>query len=76
MVIHVAGAQQIGFQALPVVKGEPLKLQFDSFLDCIEKGEAPLVGVGQASRALEVAQGILDKIEEHAELVSKSLASS
>lgn len=76
VIVNVSGAQQIGFQVLPVTKGEPLKLQFDSFLNCIENGEAPVVGFDQATRALTVAQGILDKIEEHAELVSKSLASS
>ncbi|MBL8231271.1 MAG: Gfo/Idh/MocA family oxidoreductase [Bryobacterales bacterium] len=74
--INVSGNQQIGFQPLGISKGEPLKLQFDSFLDCIQKREKPLVGIDEASRALEVAYGILDKIEEHAALVKRSLGLS
>ena len=71
--INVSGNQQIGFQPLGIVKGEPLKLQFDSFLDCIQSRQRPMVGIDEASRALEVAYGILDKIEEHAALVKTSL---
>jgi predicted dehydrogenase len=76
IVINVSGNQQIGFQPLGISKGEPLKLQFDSFLDCIQTRERPLVGIHEASCALEVAYGILDKIEEHGELVKRSLEKS
>jgi predicted dehydrogenase len=76
VVINVSGNQQIGFQPLGISKGEPLKLQFDSFLDCIQSRERPLVGIHEASCALEVAYGILDKIEEHGELVKRSLEKS
>ena len=29
----MSGERQIGFEQAPVTKGEPLKLQFDAFLD-------------------------------------------
>ena len=33
--------RQIGFEQAPVAKGEPLKLQFDAFLDCVETRNSP-----------------------------------
>jgi predicted dehydrogenase len=76
VVINVSGNRQIGFQPLGITKGEPLKLQFDAFLDCIQLRERPLIGIHEASCALEVAYGILDKIEEHGALVKRSLEKS
>ncbi|MBI3682556.1 MAG: Gfo/Idh/MocA family oxidoreductase [Acidobacteria bacterium] len=75
-VCTVSGRQQIGFQPLAVEKNEPLKLQLDAFLDAVTARSRPLVGVEEAARALEVALGILAKIEEHGKLVAQSLASS
>ena len=34
-VFSVSGERQIGFEQAPVTKGEPLKLQFDAFLDSV-----------------------------------------
>ena len=33
-VFSVGAGRQIGFEQAPVAKAEPLKLQFDAFLDC------------------------------------------
>ena len=72
-VIGVDAQKQVSFQQLPVEKGEPLKRQFDHFLDCTETRCAPLVDGVAASRALALARDILAKIEEHAELVARHL---
>lgn len=72
-IISVDAERQISFEQLPVVKGEPLKLQFDHFLDCCETRSKPLVDGVAASRALALARDILAKIEEHAELVARQM---
>ena len=55
---------------------EPLKAQLDAFLDSIETRQAPACGAVEGARALEVACGILAKIEEHSSLVTQTLASA
>ncbi|MFB3829137.1 MAG: Gfo/Idh/MocA family oxidoreductase [Bryobacteraceae bacterium] len=70
----VSEDRRITFEQAAVRQGEPLVLQLDSFLDCVETGAAPNVGGEAASAALGVALAILDKIKEHAAVVSKSLA--
>jgi len=71
----VSGNQQIGFQPLPAVKEEPLRLEVESFLDAVANRRRPLVPGEEGLRALEVAIAILDKIEEHAKLVTERLQS-
>ncbi|MBL8179225.1 MAG: Gfo/Idh/MocA family oxidoreductase [Bryobacterales bacterium] len=75
-VFTVGAEQKISFQTLQVAKIEPLKAQLDAFLDSIETRQPPACGALQASQALEVATGILAKIEEHASLVAQTLASA
>jgi predicted dehydrogenase len=70
----VRGADAIGFQQLEVEPGEPLKLQFDHFLDCIAARGRPKLDASSARRTLEIALSVLDKIEEHAGIVSHTLA--
>jgi predicted dehydrogenase len=72
-VIGVDADRQVSFAQLPVDKGEPLKRQFDHFLDCVETRSTPLVDGLAAARALALARDILAKIEEHAELVARHL---
>jgi predicted dehydrogenase len=72
--INVGKDRQIGFRPLAVTKGEPLSLQFDSFLDAVERRAAPAVSSAEAIRALQVAFDVLDKIEEHGQLVNRTLA--
>ena len=38
--ISVSPEHELSFQPLGTVTGEPLKLQLDSFLDCVEQGDA------------------------------------
>ncbi len=71
----VGANQQIGFQPLPAVKEEPLRLEVESFLEAVANRTRPLVPGDEGLRALEVALAILDKIEEHAKLVSRRLQS-
>jgi predicted dehydrogenase len=71
----VSGNQQIGFQPLPTVKEEPLRLEVEAFLASVANRTQPLVPGEEGLRALEVALSILDKIEEHAKLVTKRLQS-
>jgi predicted dehydrogenase len=73
-VIEVAADRRIGYRLLPVEKDEPLRLELESFFECVEKRGRPRVGGEDAARALEAALAILDKIEEHTERVEKSLA--
>jgi predicted dehydrogenase len=71
----VSGNQQIGFQPLPAVKEEPLRLEVESFLDAVANRRRPVVSGEEGLRALEVALAILDKIKEHAKLVTERLQS-
>jgi len=71
----VSGNQQIGFQPLPAVREEPLRLEVESFLEAVANRTRPRVPGEEGFRALEVALAILDKIEEHAELVTQRFQS-
>jgi predicted dehydrogenase len=64
---------KIDFAPLSVTKDEPLRLELESFFKCVRHRETPRVTGIQALAALEVAHGILDKIEEHARRVDKAL---
>jgi predicted dehydrogenase len=72
-IFSVSGDRQIGFEQAPVAKGEPLKLQFDAFLDSLESRTLPKSSGAAARQTLAVALSILDKIGEHSEVVSKTL---
>jgi predicted dehydrogenase len=73
VIFSVGGNKQIGFEQAAVTKGEPLKLQFDSFLDCIQDRKLPKCSGHSARLTLGGALAILDKIEEHAGIVSQTL---
>jgi predicted dehydrogenase len=64
---------QIGFEQAPVTKAEPLKLQLDGFLDCIEARKIPKTSGEVARRSLSVALAILAKIEVHSQIVAETL---
>jgi len=64
---------KIDFSPLEVTKDEPLKLELEHFVACVCDRMRPRVTGEDALRALEVARGILDKIEEHARVVGKAL---
>jgi predicted dehydrogenase len=74
-VFTVGGPMGISFSQLPVESVEPLKLQFDAFLDAVETRRAPKLNGARARKTLEIALAVLDKIEEHAGVVEKTLSS-
>jgi len=63
----------IDFAPLTVVKGEPLRLELESFFESISTRRPPRVTGEQATSALELALDILTKIEEHAAIVAANL---
>lgn len=73
-VFTVGGPDGIGFDQVAVEQGEPLKLQFDAFLDSVELRTTPKLNGVVARQTLETALAILDKIGEHAGVVSHTLA--
>jgi predicted dehydrogenase len=72
---RVSTERQISFEPVEVHKDEPLRLELESFIRSIETREPPLVTGEDATRALQVAHGILDKIKEHSRIVAQSIAS-
>jgi predicted dehydrogenase len=74
-VFTVGGPQGIAFDQLPVESAEPLKLQFDAFLDAVETRKPPKLDGATARKTLEIALAVLDKIKEHAGVVEKTLSS-
>jgi predicted dehydrogenase len=73
VLFSVGEGRQIGFEKAPVLNGEPLKLQLEGFLDCVESRKFPKCSGDSARQTLGTALDILDKIEEHSEVVSRSL---
>ena len=73
VVFSVGENRQIGFEQAPVAKSEPLKLQFDAFLDAVNSRNEPKCSGSAARQTLGIALSILDKIEEHSEIVSRTL---
>ena len=67
--------KQIDFENLAPRRAEPLRLELESFLDCVRTRRAPRVGADDGTRALEVSLGILAKIEEHLQVVASTLSS-
>ncbi len=72
-IFSVAGGQ-IGFEQAPVTKAEPLRLQLEAFLDSIETRTPPKTSGYAARQSLGAALAILDKIKEHSDVVSQTLA--
>jgi len=69
------GPPQIGFEPLPVVRGEPLQLELEAFFLAARERSRPRVDGWQASQALRVAESILAKIDAHADLVAQTIRS-
>jgi predicted dehydrogenase len=65
--------QQIGFEKASLSPNEPLKIQLQAFLDSMESRKMPKCSGASARLTLGTALAILDKIEEHAGTVSRSL---
>ncbi len=71
--LAVTEDRRISSNPVLVEKDEPLRLELDSFFECVETRAAPLVGGHDACRALEVALAIAEKMEEHSQVVARSL---
>ena len=65
---------KIDFEALPVEKDEPLRLELEEFFAALQSRREPRTPGRQALATLQVAHAILVKIEEHARLVEKALS--
>jgi len=74
-VFEVAPGRQVASRRLPVEKAEPLALELEAFCEAVRTRAEPLVSGAEACRALEVALGILARIEEHSRRVAQTLAS-
>jgi predicted dehydrogenase len=72
-IFSVGENRQIGFEQARVPKAEPLKLQLEAFLDSVETRNSPKTSGHAARQSLGAALAILDKIEEHSQVVSRSL---
>ncbi|MDQ2775206.1 MAG: Gfo/Idh/MocA family oxidoreductase [Acidobacteriota bacterium] len=70
------GVPPIGFDSLKTAPGEPLKLELQSFFDAVRERSQPKVNGIQATNALRVAEAILAKIKEHADLVAETVRRS
>jgi predicted dehydrogenase len=70
---HVDPPMKIDFKPLSVAKDEPLRLELEGFIHCLQTRGAPRVTGGQALAALDVAFEILAKIEEHSRVVNRAL---
>ena len=66
----------IDFAPIPVTKDEPLRLELEGFFQSVTTRQPPRVTGEQGLAALRVAFEILDKIEEHYQLVEKTLGSA
>ncbi len=73
---RVGGPEGITFEQWPIAPAEPLKLQFEAFLDAVESRTTPKLNGRVARRTLEVALAVLAKIEEHTGVVEQTLSSA
>jgi predicted dehydrogenase len=68
-----SSSPEIGFESLNVEHGEPLQIELAAFFDSVRTRNKPRADGFQASTALAVAERILAKIKEHAELVAQTI---
>jgi hypothetical protein len=73
-VFSVSADRRISCEPVPVNKAEPLELQFEAFLNSVEARNSPKTSGQSARQTLQIALVITDKIKEHLEIVSQSLA--
>jgi predicted dehydrogenase len=66
---------KIGFEQLKVERIEPLESELLAFCDSVRNRTRPRVDGWQGSRALQLAEAILDKIGQHSEIVAETIRS-
>jgi predicted dehydrogenase len=69
LAIRVTETREISFHPVEISKDEPLRTQFDSFLECVRTRRKPVVDGAAARRTLEVALAVVSEIEKHAAVV-------
>ncbi|NWF82981.1 MAG: Gfo/Idh/MocA family oxidoreductase [Bryobacteraceae bacterium] len=74
--ISVTPQRQIVPRNWPVTRSEPLKLQLESFLECVATRARPRVDGAAATQALSLAADIQRAISEHGIEVAATLASA
>lgn len=74
--IAVDDNRQVQILPQAVVRQEPLKRQFDAFLDSIATRQRPEVDGEAAARALELATLIAAEMDKHGRVVAESLAAA
>ncbi len=74
--IGVDDNRQVRLMPQNVVKNEPLRVQLESFLDCIAGRAKPVVDGEAAAHALELAHVIVREMEDHRSVVARSLAAT
>jgi predicted dehydrogenase len=73
LAVHQGPAPKIGGGPLPINPGEPLKLELEAFFEAVRSRSQPRVTAAQATAALLLAEEIVVKIKEHAQLVSETI---
>lgn len=76
LAITVDENRQVRFEPQPVEKGEPLRRQLESFLDCVLERRRPAVDGEAGAAALRVALRIAERIAEHGRVVAERLRSA
>jgi predicted dehydrogenase len=66
---------KIGFEQLKVDRVEPLESELLAFCEAVRQRTRPRVDGWQGARALRLAEAILDKIKEHAEIAAATIRS-
>jgi predicted dehydrogenase len=73
--VTVSDEKEVGFESLPIEKGEPLRLELESFARSVSDRTPPRVPANEALGALSVCLSILQRIQEHGEVVRRTIAS-
>ncbi len=73
LAIRVTESREISFHPVEISKDEPLRTQFESFLECVRTRRKPVVDGTAARRTLEVALAVVSEIEKHAAVVEASV---
>jgi len=63
IIVSEFGGKRIVREPVPIEKGEPLKLELRSFVDCVRARQTPVVSGESARRALDLAFEITRQIK-------------
>ena len=61
-------APKIGVKKVEAEKADPLRRQLEDFVRCVRTRRPPKVGGAEGRAALELAHGVMSRIEEHAKV--------